>query len=296
MSTSLHEYAEQMKMDLCDQAEHAGFSCSIFNIFNDCDTPVDMAYRVLTTYPLDSHPYKIFRDTLECDYLREIYPTEYVAVFNRWCPYPAPRQSALLSEWHVTDKLIERCSFIPRWRAELNPNYVQWVVGGILHTSDNKQVFLRCLKDGTLQGKITLIQGHASFNPTNEVNYMLYNNGDHRDRHESYDYREFELYLFDEFKREALEETNAKNIFGHRGKIDSFLIAPEMEIINKLDYFHIGIVFNADCDWPSTQLHAAEPDKNELVIVEDNYSLRKEFLNNHWDEVDRWVKVTIRKF
>lgn len=293
------EYVELIQEELHTKTHetfHGLDTNVLYGFLKHCKTPEEMVYKMLLTYPVNSTPYQAFRYIIEDKWLKKKYPTEYVAVFKRWSPYPAPRQNELLSDTYIRDEMVANSQFIPRWHAEFNPYYIQWVVGGIIHTGDGKQVFLRSKEDGPYKDKITLIQGHASFQPSTDVGVNFMMNDDKIYNREDVDTREFELYLCDEFRREAKEEANVSNLYGYHGEIHSLLIPPKLTLLDHIDYFHIGVIFNMVTDQHSRGLYAGEPDKSDLVIVEDNYQIRKEFFNDHMDETDRWVLKAIRKF
>ena len=237
----------------------------------------DLMVRVYGNYPLDSEPYKIFRRFFEDNWLKPLYPTEHVLCYKRKSAYPNYDDIEFSEHFGYLDETYRelfngapkgtyRLTYLPRWKVEWNPEYVHFVVGGLIHTRDDGYILLH-RNGGQFNDKLTTVMGHCAY--TEEAVYNAYSLFcKPMDCITEYDLKT--LLVFD-MAREILEEVGifADTLdFGLRVGQDNlpyYYRPPNKYDITTLSYYHGGFLFNISTTTTSDKIVSQEPDKNTVV-------------------------------
>ena len=255
---------------------------------------------VFHTYPLTSEPYKIFRSWIEENWLKVKYPTEYVLCMRKASATPYVTDMKFfdnLGDFGMMYRLlvgddsfvrnqgaVYRFQYLPRWKVEWNPDYVQFVVGGLVHTADDKYILLR-RGYGEFKGKLTCIMGHMAYT------YRTASMGLH-----AFSYASDELsqeilnrVFHEDLKREALEEAG---IMGITIPLENPVLYRPPKFISPmyLPYYHAGFLYSVETSMVSTDIKSMEPEKNEVVIM-----TKDEVTKIRYEHTDEWLYYLLVK-
>lgn len=246
-------------------------------------------------FPIDSKEYKgIFYYIRE--YFNYIYDNEYVLSIPKANPFPNTTDLAFFENYArydiinsspSTDCIIKRIGelkYRPRYEMEWNPNYIHFVVGGLIHTADDHYVVLK-RKYGQFKDKYTMVQGHCSYSSATWPKfYRITTLLPERTNREDFNL----LYTID-LKREIMEEVGCIDCTVHTDlnlyKMPTY-ISPTL-----LSYYHAGFLFYVTTDYHDADFKAGEPDRNEIVFM-----TKDQLLNLKICQTDMWLHEYVNRY
>ena len=184
----------------------------------------------------------------------------------------------------IINRVNYQLKYMLRSHAEWNPQYIHFVVGGLIHTADDHYVVLK-RKYGQFKDKYTLVQGHCSYTSSTWPKFyraksLLPNNLSQ----EAFKY----LYEMD-LKREILEEVGCLGCTVHQDmymyKMPTFITPAD------LSYYHAGFLFYVTSDYHDKDFTPGEPDRNEIVFM-----TKDELLNLKMCQTDLWLHEFANRF
>ena len=243
--------------------------------FRNCPDIMSLYKQMIAHYPFTSDEYLKFRlDLFEPLYLKPRYGHEYVFAIEKSSPYPNNYDIDLLNNlghFNQTYKTMAlhyngaaRIKIVPRYEAEYNPWMIHFVVGILPRTKNGNYVLLK-RKYGENENKLTMVEGHMSYNQRSVPAYY---------RIAMYQPTDLSLAAISELmrveaSRELLEEIGATMTSDWYSIMErKYYYQPPMFITpESISYFHAGFMTSVDINLTDDQVESQEPDRNEVVIV-----------------------------
>lgn len=254
-------------------------------------TDMDQMLEVLLMeFPITSSLVRDFVNYIQYNWFKEQYGNEWVLALERRS-FPHVYNTVLLQaianindgrdsvqlKW-LADALggIEKLpmfTYIPRWRAEYNPNYVHFIVSGLIHTIDDMYIVLR-RKYGVFADKLTMVQGHCSYSDSlTDISYYPLN---------MLSLDVLTTTMTSNLRREVKEEVGITDMTFS----ESYLYRlPKLKQPKSISYYHAGFLFTVEADVESSRVTSKEPDRNEVVVLTE-----RELRDMPRSKTDEWLK------
>lgn len=277
----------------------------IVNDLNKLNTFYDMHRYIIQHFPLDSYYFNLSLDAIKKYYTKK-HPIEYIL-----CSEKEHRLHGY-DESNFTDVDVTQTPFVWMNRAsvELNPDYIQHVCGGIVVVSvgDNDyRIILLRRKHGQSKGKLTLVQGHVAYNGLAGVKFQVHTDAPKTSTHRDFNFSS-NRFFYDIIKKNLEREINEEIDFNGmktgvlaRGDGKLLIIPPDTSSPESISYYHMGYVYMVMID-PYTIYHdlskikSAEPDVNDVVIINPNDYKSKHDRDVLYESMDEWLQRAVDFF
>ena len=288
--------------DSCPDAKFMAKALTICekDVHRDLSVFHNLLELLARTYPVNDPKWCFVRNIIEEIYLKGTVNPEYNLAFKKQGPsvYDNLRQM-MVKNRSIVDILNDEESelkFISRINSEYNPNYLQLSVGCLILDKEEKNAAVLECVSGEFKGKLTLVQGHTSYN------YLYSYMEDPRCR----DYYYINRYLSREMLKELNEEVKVVddnkqftigNLTSRPGSDIPILIPPSGEInIHNPSYYHFGAVYryHVENDEDFKTLFSGEDDKHVVKIVPITRLI--DAARNYSQELDDWLLYTLKSF
>ena len=227
-------------------------------------------------------------NSLIADYLKPVYNKEYVLV-RSVCSDASPYERKMYKEKKLFMSDMNEGMyfyFAPRYRVEWNAGALQFSLSCILKLEDN--VILLKSKKGFLNGKITMIQGHCSYELTSDYVGIYSNNLNNETK------KDFEAYFENQLLRELFEEVSGitKDDIQEIKYITH--IYPNYTDPSNVSYYHEGPCYMVTLKNDKSildKIKSGEPHKHDVVIFND--AEFKAFVENDKERLDDWLREAV---
>ena len=260
----------------------------------------DLYRQFLSHYPIGSHAWVEFMKIMR-EYQVNVCPMEYVLCLPKQKIYPYKGDFDFFSHFGLFDDQMRAFadtykdnnalikpsfSYKARCSAEWNPGFVHFIVGGLIHTADDKYVILKRKRKNWV-GKYTTVMGHVTYGPDVEGDFysMMFNDLS------EIDVLRFVRLLMKNLIRELREEVCYP---GELDDIDCTAMRyepPRFITPADIQYYHAGFIFLVNSKANASEFKAGEPEKNDVVVM-----TKAELQDLTYSDTDGWLYNAIQKF